>query len=186
MAVPPPKDHRSAGASGASCGSRTSPPCTCRPADSSMRRRRRTSAPSAGQLGQPCSRAMASWAAESVTRPETARSLAIARGSPSAAARSSSRAWRRSWSRSGRSGSSDMTSPRRPGSRSGAMRRRSCRKARPCTEAAEVDSGPAREPGGALPRRHHQPTRRHCELDDLSTTQCAGGTAASRSESFGS
>jgi hypothetical protein len=81
-----------------------------------------------GQLGNPYSRASASWAAESVIRSETAWMRATACGSPSVAARSNSRAWRRSWSRSGRSGSSDMMSPRSPGSRLGSIRRRSCRK----------------------------------------------------------
>jgi len=92
--------------------------------------RRRCSAPvrRAGQLGNPYSRASASWAAESVIRSETAWMRARACGSPSVAARSNSRAWRRSWSRSGRSGSSDMMSPRSPGSRLGSIRRRSCRK----------------------------------------------------------
>jgi DDE superfamily endonuclease len=74
------------------------------------------------------SRATASWAADSDTRSEKARIRARADGSPSAAARSSSRAWRRSWSMLGRPGSSDTTSPHGPGSHVGSVRRRSCRK----------------------------------------------------------
>ena len=50
MAAPPPKDHRS---SGASSGPRTSRSCNGWLADSDKRRRRSTSAASAGQLRQP-------------------------------------------------------------------------------------------------------------------------------------
>ena len=110
-------------------------PVSARPASpspgGSSARRRSTSACSAGQLAKPYSRATANWAADRDTRSEKARTRASAAGSPSAAARSSSRAWRRSWSMSGRPGSSDMTSPHSPGSHVGSVRRRSCRKALP-------------------------------------------------------
>ena len=110
-------------------------------------RRLSTSDRNAGQLRWPCSRARASWAAARLGRSDTARSRAIASGSPAAAARSSSRALRRSWSMSARSGRSGMMSPRSPGPRSGSSRRR--RWWKPQTNR-EADSSPSREPGGTL------------------------------------
>ena len=66
---------------------------------------------SAGQLEWPSSRASASCAPARVVGAATAASRERACGSPSRAARNSSFAWRRAWSRSGCSGSVDMTSP---------------------------------------------------------------------------
>ena len=62
-------------------------------------------------------------------RESTTRARAAA--SPSAAARSSSRAWRRSWSMLGRPGGSRTCAPHSPGSHVGSVRRRSCWKALP-------------------------------------------------------
>lgn len=68
----------------------------------------------AAQLVRPSSRARASCAPASVCGAATAASRARAPTSPPRAARSNSFAWRRAWSRFGRSGRTDMTSPRGP------------------------------------------------------------------------
>ena len=52
-----------------------------------------TSAFSWGQLAKPYSRATATWASDSVTRPDTAPIRATAAGSPAFAARNRSLAW---------------------------------------------------------------------------------------------
>ena len=149
-------------------------------------RRRSTSAFIRGQLAKPKSRATASWAAARVIVVETERTFRSASSSCAVAARCSSRAWRRSWPRSGRSGSSGMTRLfRSRGPRAALGRRRPAVERKPAD--LEVDSVLPADPvvpsrtrlpryragnGPAIRHLRYPQRRRKEQADDPGCTDC--------------